>query len=134
MAPTRSHPEELDTGRLIRRLWRAVRLRCPNCGGGRIFRSWTSLRERCPTCGICLERGETDHFLGAYLFNLVAVELLFAVALVAVLLATWPDPPWTLLEYGGAALMLVGAVLCYPFAKTTWLAVDLSLRPEHERH
>ena len=29
--------------------------------------------------------------------------------------------------------MVLGAVLCYPFAKVLWLGVDVSLRPvEHE--
>jgi len=42
---------------------------------------------------------------------------------------TWPDPPWDLITYVTAFLMLSGCVLCYPFAKTTWLAVDLAIRP-----
>ena len=41
--------------RLLRRvdllLWRALRLRCPNCGGGPIFDSWLRMRGRCPRCG-----------------------------------------------------------------------------------
>jgi hypothetical protein len=76
-----------------------------------------------------LERGEGDYFLGAYLFNLVVVELLFGAVLAITLIATWPDPPWTLLEWGGAALMVIGAIICYPLGKTTWLAFDLILRP-----
>jgi hypothetical protein len=42
---------------------------------------------------------------------------------------TRPDPPWMALQYGGVVLSILGAVLCYPFAKTTWLAVDLMFRP-----
>ncbi len=128
--PTQARPLEL--GRALRMLGRALLLRCPNCGGRGIFSSWFTLRDRCPTCALPLQRGEPDYFIGAYLINLVVVELLFAIALVAVLLATWPDPPWTLLEYGGAALMLIGALVSYPFSKTTWLAVDLSFRPATE--
>ena len=77
-----------------------------------------------------MERGESDHFYGAYMLNLIAVELLFALVFVVVLVATWPDPPWRLLQYGGIALVIAGAILAYPFAKTTWLAVDLLARPD----
>jgi hypothetical protein len=42
---------------------------------------------------------------------------------------TWPRPPWNALQYGGVVLSILGAVFCYPFAKTTWLAVDLIFRP-----
>ena len=97
-------PAELDPRRALRLLGRALRLRCPNCGGGAIFLSFGRLRPDCPTCGLQLDRGESDYFLGAYLFNLVAVELLFAGALLVVMLATWPSPPWDLLQWGGAAL------------------------------
>lgn len=122
-------PAELDVGRALRLFWRAVRLRCPNCGGGSLFLSPLRLRPDCPTCGMQLDRGESDYFLGAYLLNLVAVELLFAVLFGVVLVTTWPSPPWELLQYGGAALMIVGAVACYPFTKVLWIAFDVALRP-----
>lgn len=59
----------------------------------------------------------------------MAVETLFAVLLLVVVVATWPDPPWTLLQYLAVALIVVGAVVCYPFAKTLWIAIDLVFRP-----
>jgi uncharacterized protein (DUF983 family) len=128
----RSQPEELSATRAGRLFARALVLRCPNCGSGGIFKSFLHLKDSCPRCGMRMERGEHDYFLGAYLFNLVAVELLLAGVFVAVLIATWPDPPWDAIQYGGLVLMLLGAVLCYPFAKTTWLAFDLMLRPMTE--
>jgi hypothetical protein len=73
--------------------------------------------------------GEADYFIGAYLLNLVAVELLFAVILGVIFVATYPDTPWALLQWGGLVLMIGGAVLCYPFAKSVWLAMDLIFRP-----
>ena len=57
-------------------LWRAIRLRCPHCGGGGLFESFFKIKKQCPTCGLRLERGESDYFVGAYLFNLIAVELI----------------------------------------------------------
>ena len=108
---------------------RALARRCPNCGGRGIFASYTRLEDRCPTCGIRLQRGESDYFIGAYLLNLVAVELLFALVLGIWVVATYPNTPWKLIQWGGLLLMLAGAVLCYPFAVALWLAADLIFRP-----
>lgn len=110
---------------------RAVLLRCPNCGGNRLFTGFFHIKERCPRCGILLERGESDYFLGAYTLNLIAVEVLLALGFVIVMVVTWPNPPWNGLQWGGLVLSLLGAIFCYPFAKTTWLAVDLLFRPPH---
>ena len=112
---------------------RAMLRRCPNCGSSGIFAGYTTLRERCPTCGLRLHRGENDYFIGAYLLNLVAVELLFALVLGAIVIATYPNTPWVPLQWGGLALMIAGAVLCYPFAKSLWLAADLIFRPVSEQ-
>ena len=129
MSSAPAQPTELDARRAGRLLWRAARLRCPNCGSGGIFQTPFRLRPDCPSCALQLDRGESDYFLGAYMFNLLAVEALFALLLLVVLVTTWPSPPWDLLQYGGAALMIIGAVACYPFAKVGWLAIDLVLRP-----
>jgi uncharacterized protein (DUF983 family) len=109
--------------------WRALRLRCPNCGGGPIFRTWFRLRPHCPSCGLPLERGEHGYQVGSYMFNIIASELIFAAVFLAVLLATWPSPPWELLQYGGIALMVLAPVLFFPFSKTLFLAFDLLFRP-----
>ena len=61
------------------------------------------MRQRCPSCGILI-------FL-------------------AVLIATWPTPPWDLLLYGGVALMVIAPIVFYPFAKAVFLAFDLIFRP-----
>ena len=115
--------------RIIRLFWRAVRLRCPNCGGGPIFSSWLRIRERCPRCGLPLERGEQGYQVGSYMFNIIAAELVFAAAFIAVLVATWPSPPWDLLLYGGMVLTIVAPFLFFPFSKTIFLAFDLVFRP-----
>ena len=113
----------------VRMVLRAMLRRCPNCGSGGIFAGYTALRERCPTCGLRLQRGESDYFIGAYLLNLVAVEILFALVLAAIIIGTHPNTPWALVQWGGLVLMISGAVLCYPFAKSLWLAADLIFRP-----
>ena len=115
--------------RILALFGRALLRRCPNCGGGPIFDGWFRMRVHCPRCGLELQRGEEGYQVGAYMFNIIAAELIFAALFVGVLVATWPDPPWNFLLYGGMALMIVVPVVFYPFSKTIFLAFDLIFRP-----
>jgi len=108
---------------------RALRLRCPNCGKGKPFVSWLRMRSQCEVCGLLYERGEEGYQVGSYMFAIVAAELVFAAVFLAIVLATWPTPPWTLLQYGGIALMVVVPFVLFPFTKTLFLAFDLLFRP-----
>jgi uncharacterized protein (DUF983 family) len=109
---------------------RALVLRCPRCGGRGVFRSWFRLEPECPTCGLALERGESeDHWFGAVAVNLVAAELLGVGAILVWIIATWPDVPWTAVQYTGPLIMIALPVLFYPFSRALWLAWDLYLRP-----
>jgi len=113
-----------------RRLWRALRLRCPRCGGGGVARSWFSLHEACAVCGLRFERDEQDdYWLGAFTLNFITTEVVFAAWLTLVLVATWPAPPWTAITWIGVIQMCVTPILFYPFSKAVWLAVDLLVRP-----
>ena len=115
--------------RIARLFIRALRLRCPNCGRGRLFESWFRMRAHCPVCGLAVERGDEGYQVGSYMFNIIAAELIFAALFVGVLVATWPDPPWTLLQFGGIALMIAAPFAFFPFSKTLFLAFDLVFRP-----
>lgn len=113
----------------LRPFGRALRLRCPHCGQGKLFTSWFRMRSRCTVCGLKVERGEEGYQVGSYMFNIVAAELMFAAVFVGIILLTWPSPPWTLLEYGGIALMVIAPFVFFPFSKTLFLAFDLLFRP-----
>jgi uncharacterized protein (DUF983 family) len=115
--------------RSLRLFGRALRLRCPHCGRGKLFTSWFRMQPRCPVCGLKVERGEEGYQVGSYMFNLVAAELVFAAVFVGIVLLTWPSPPWTLLEYGGIVLMVIAPFVFFPFSKTLFLAFDLLFRP-----
>ena len=122
--PNHPHP--------LRLLHRALRLCCPSCGGRPLFSRWLEMRERCPRCGLRTERGEAGYVVGAYMFNIIAAELIWAAVFLGLVVATWPTPPWDLLLYGGGMMMLAMPLLCYPFAKTVFLAFDLLFRPPEE--
>lgn len=115
--------------RALTLLARALTRRCPNCGHGGIFLGYFRMRQSCLECGLRFDRGEPGYQVGTYMFNLVGAELVFAGVFVSVLLATWPDPPWTLLQYGGVALMVLLPVVFHPFARVLFLAFDLLFRP-----
>jgi uncharacterized protein (DUF983 family) len=127
------HTSSTPAGGALRRAatlgWRALRLRCPNCGEGKAFVSWLRMRDRCPVCGLGFQRGEEGYAVGAYMFNMIASELVFAAAFVVAIVATWPSPPWEALTWVAAIGMVVAPILFYPVTKTLFLAFDLFFRP-----
>jgi uncharacterized protein (DUF983 family) len=108
---------------------RALARRCPNCGAGPVIARWIHTVPACPRSRLRHARGEPDYFLGAIVFNMAFAEGLFAAALLAVLLWTWPNPPWDVLYYGGIVGLIVAPILFYPYSKLLWLAFDLLFRP-----
>lgn len=60
---------------------------------------------------------------------LIAVEMLFALGFVVVLIVTWPNPPWEAIEWIGVLVLTAGVLIAYPFARTLFLAIDLIFRP-----
>lgn len=110
---------------------RAIILRCPNCGARGLFATWFRMKASCPSCGLRLDRGERGYQVGSYMLNIIAAELIFMAVFLGILFATWPNPPWTVLQYGGALLMVLAPVALYPFTKTVFLAMDLTVRPAH---
>jgi len=118
-----------------RMLGRGLTRRCAACGGGGLFTGWIRMRERCPRCGHVF--GREDGFgLGAILVNLAAVEALLAVAVIVpaiALLAADPQADLVPLAVAGVVAVVVGPVLFYPFARTTWVALELMLRPPQAR-
>lgn len=126
--PVSPHPPR----RVVSLFTRAIRLRCPHCGGAPIFVTWSRLVPNCPVCGLGLERGEEGYWLGAYFFNLMAMETVFSVWVVGFLLVTWPTPPWELFQASTVVLMLLVPVAFFPYSKTFFLAFDLLVRPPTE--
>ncbi|HKV49648.1 MAG TPA: DUF983 domain-containing protein [Gemmatimonadaceae bacterium] len=88
------------------------------------------MEHACPTCGLVLERGESeDYWLGAYMFNLVAAELVSVATAVVVIVALWPHVPWNFVWALSVVLAIAMPVFFFPFARDLWLAFDLVFRP-----
>lgn len=126
---TRKHPEELSLRRLARHIGRALLLRCPHCGRGTLFHGWLRMRETCSRCRLVYDRGSEDNFIGAYLLNLIAAELVIVFAGLGAVVYTWPAVPWDALMWGLAALVVPVPFVTYPYSKALWLAIDLHFQP-----
>jgi uncharacterized protein (DUF983 family) len=98
---------------------RALRLRCPRCGTGRIFRSWLAVHRTCPDCALGLEP-EPGYYLGAIYLNYGLTILL---ALPAALLALrWYEPKYVTIP---AILFCVAFPSWFVrYAKALWLNLD----------
>jgi uncharacterized protein (DUF983 family) len=126
MEPARS---ESTTGRAIMLFSRALLLRCPICGHGGIFQSWFKLKDQCPTCKWVYARGESGYQLGSMLLDLVIPLIVWFFGFFGILIATWPTPPWTLLQWGSVAFIIGAPLLLYPFSHTLAIALDILVRP-----
>jgi uncharacterized protein (DUF983 family) len=121
--------QELSVSRALKLFGRGIRLRCPHCGEGRLRKSWLLLERKCPVCGLRTDRGEEDFFNGGMMWNIVFCEGVLILGSVAVGIATWPEVPWTLMQWVGIALMVIAPFVCYPFSLGFWLANDIWIRP-----
>ncbi len=118
--------------RLLRLVGRALTRRCPSCGAPGIFVSYFALREHCPTCHLHLSRHESGYQVGAYMLNIALSEIIGLGAILLVIVTTWPNPPWDILLYAGVGVMIAAPIALYPYAKTLFLALDLTIRPKDQ--
>jgi len=114
---------------------RGLTRRCPRCGSGDLFAGWFRVRERCPRCRLRLQR-EEGGFLGAMTVNYAAAAAVWLIVLVTWLVLDLPDvhvAALTIVSLGIAGLV---PLLFFPFAKTTWSAMDYLVyrsTPEYAR-
>ena len=102
---------------------RALRRRCPRCGGGGVFRRWFQMSDTCPTCGLRFERTE-GYWTGSMALNLVVTEVVFVVVLVVTIVTTSPDPNWGLVLGLSLASNLLVPVAFFPASRLLWVTVE----------
>ncbi len=106
-------------------LGRAMRLRCPVCGQGRLFTRMT-MRAQCTHCGFRFER-EPGYFTNTAVVNyaVAALPIFFIVAPLAYLRPHSLVLPIALGFFFAIAL----PILCFRHVRSLWLAVDMLVRP-----
>ena len=128
-APLADSADSLPLPRARTLFARALRLRCPVCGGRPVLLSWFTVAPSCPVCGLHMDRDEPGYWIGSYTINLMVTEAVFALAFGAGLLLSWPRVPWTALTVVCAALAVLVPIAVFPHSKLLYLAVDLAFRP-----
>ncbi|KIC12346.1 zinc-finger protein [Leisingera sp. ANG-M1] len=104
-------------------LWKGLRLRCPNCGEGKLLHSYLKVNDSCSECGQELHHQRADD--GPAYLTILVVGHILGFALHIVYMQLRPDP-WTLaiimsvITVGASLYMLPrmkGLVVAYQWAK-----------------
>lgn len=102
-------------------LWRALKLRCPRCGEGKLFSGIVRMPDRCPECNLLINRAP-GYYLGSTYVNygLTAVSMTF-IFLFCRLILQIPTRQiiWPLFAY-----CIVFPILVFRHARAIWLAFD----------
>lgn len=102
-------------------VWRAIRLRCPHCGQGRIFVNYFRMHPRCSTCGLRFQR-EPGYFLGSIYFNYGVTAMIVTAGYLGCLFGT-NIPTQILLPIFGAWCLLF-PLWFFRYARSLWLGFD----------
>ena len=102
-------------------LGRALRLKCPLCGRGKLFRGWLAMHRKCPSCGVKFER-EPGFFLGSIYINYGLTVLIVAIAFPVLLFNK--IVPKTPLLIASLAFTIVFPLVLFPWARSLWLGFD----------
>ncbi len=107
-------------------LLRALRLRCPVCGQGKLYQGWFKMYEHCPVCHFKYER-ESGYYTGAIAANLVLSELL--ITAITIPLAVNQNVPFVPLLVWGMTMPILFPLIFYRHTKSLWMAFDHMIHP-----
>ena len=112
-----------------RMLFRAVRRRCPRCGGRPSwFTGWFRRVDRCRTCGYRYER-QDGFMVGAITINTILTFGAILVVLVVGMIVTYPEIAVVPIVAGCLAVAVLVPIVAFPFTYTIWGAIDLAMHP-----
>jgi uncharacterized protein (DUF983 family) len=112
-----------------RMLFRAVRLRCPRCGGRPSwFTGWFRRVDRCRTCGFRYER-QDGFMVGAITINTILTFGAILVVLVVGMIVTYPEIAVVPIVTGCLVVAVLVPIVVFPFTYTIWGAIDLAMHP-----
>ena len=115
--------------KLPRRLLRALLLRCPRCGAGRLFQG-LRMREACDSCQLQFER-EPGFYLGSIYFNYGLTSVLATVGFLVIRFGLQRSNQTALTVTVAFAVLF--PLLLHRHARSFWLAFDELIDPQQER-
>jgi uncharacterized protein (DUF983 family) len=112
-----------------RMLFRAVRRRCPRCGGRPSwFTGWFRRVDRCRTCGYRYER-QDGFMVGAITINTILTFGAILVVLVVGMIVTYPEIAVVPIVTACLVVAVLVPIVAFPFTYTIWGAIDLAMHP-----
>ena len=102
-------------------LGRTLRLRCPQCGAGRLFDGWFSMPRQCEACGLTFER-EPGYFLGSIYFNYGVTAIIVTVTALTLMMLTDVSERTLLISLG--AFCVLFPAWFFRYARGLWMAWD----------
>ena len=100
---------------------RSCRLRCPVCGGGKLFHGWFRMHAMCEKCGLKYQRAP-GYFLGAIYFNYGVTALLVVLLYFSLYFADDLSPSQIL--WTSAALSVLFPIWFFRYARSLWIGFD----------
>ena len=102
-------------------LFRALRLRCPRCGGDKLFRGYFRMNKRCAKCGLVYDK-EPGYFLGSIYYNYGFTAVVMTISYISLFLFSDIDPDTLLWSH--VAFCFIFPLWFFRYARALWLAMD----------
>lgn len=110
---------------------RALRLRCPACGGGELFQGLFRMASGCPACGLSYER-EPGFYLGSIYINYGITVVVCGLLYAAMVLGMGTSSELALGVSAAVAVLL--PLVLFRFARAVLLAIDTSINRNQPGH
>ena len=114
----------------LRMLLRGLTRRCAHCGQrGAFFVSWVKTQDQCRGCNLLWRRNLDGFMLGASAVSFILTGGALVATLAVGALVTYTNIAILPLLISTVSATLIVGILGYPISYTTWLAIDLIMRP-----
>ncbi len=107
-------------------LSRSARLRCVQCGQGKLFRGWFRMNPNCSNCGMPFERGP-GYYLGSIYINYGLTALLLIAGYFTCFFTEWVTGD--ILTISAVAFCVLFPLWFFRYARSFWLGIDYYFDP-----
>lgn len=102
-------------------VWRAIRLRCPRCGQGKLFRGLIKMNANCSHCQFQFER-PAGFYLGSMYINYGLTAWITTASFI--IGRFWFGIPGSTLVWPLSAFCLIFPTFFFRYARALWLVLD----------